>query len=412
MDIPSDAKPLPLTYYTDFSGVTFIVTNTEKNIYLFSLSDKLIPVSVDGKEIDTRVFSRNQVLKSGKKLLVISDKTPWVENRIGHDYGATRKDIMLVENGVGSNTPIQSYSTSVSRPEGSYRDVGTNKIVVKGIVFNRTANSTKKTYLLKMENQSDVTLSNISITTPEGSGLNGDRAMDLANCVNVKLEDISINGTYSLPKQYGYGITLDNICAIQVNNMFGRGNWGIFGNNNVQQAVLKNCDINRFDIHCYGKDVSFENCNFVDLYNQFASVYGDVVFKDCTFSNFTPVLMGSSYNAYTAYDIRFENCTFNLDAKHASIVDFSGFCETENTRPELKEKCLPNVAMRNCKVNVSGGLKKWFVINTKKTGEYDGVFSHLSSVTVEGLSYPEKQTNMELFSKSVRTRNSVRMKKN
>ena len=83
LDIPFDAKPIPLTFYTDFAGVTLNVKNTQKNLCLFSLSDKMTPVEVEGGEIDNKDFSQNTILKAGRKLLVISDKTPWVENRIG-----------------------------------------------------------------------------------------------------------------------------------------------------------------------------------------------------------------------------------------------------------------------------------------------------------------------------------------
>ena len=80
----------------------------------------------------------------------------------------------------------------------------------------------------------------------------------------------------------------------------------MFGNNNVNKAMLQNCDINRFDIHCYGKDVSFEKCSFVDFYNQFSSVYCELYFRSCTFTSFFPILMEYSYNAYTGFDLVFD----------------------------------------------------------------------------------------------------------
>ena len=125
--------------------------------------------------------------------------------------------------------------------------------------------------------------------------------------------------------------------------------------------MLKNCNINRFDIHCYGKDISFEDCVFVDIYNQFSSIYGLLSFRNCTFKDFFPILMEYSYNAYTAYDVLFNNCTFNLDKNHNCIVYYPKFCPTENTRPELRKKCLPNVMMLNCRIEAVDGLKKWYV---------------------------------------------------
>ena len=410
LTIPVNATSIPIAYRTDFAGVTIRVENKQKGLYLFTMTSKMTPVTVSGREIDYRDYSNNSALWSGDKLLVISDQTPWVENRRGHDYGATRKDIVLVKKGTGMNNPVQKYSTSSSSPAGAYRDVtNSSKIVFKNIKFERTANSTQKTYLVRIENQYGVELSNITINTPDGTGLYGDRAVYIVNCIDVKLSDITINGTYSLPGAYGYGISLDNVYDFRVDNLYARANWGVFGNNNVNRAYLKNCDFNRFDIHCYGRDVSFENCNFVDLYNQFSSVYGNVSFKNCTFNGFRPILIESSYNAYTAFDATFEGCVFNFDKEHYSVVDFSGFGKEVNTRPELREKCLPNVTIKDCKVNLSGGQKKWYVYNTKKTKEYKGLFSHISKVFIEGVSTNGDTLGFVVFSKTIETVNDIEL---
>ena len=409
LEIPPKAKSLPLTHYTDFAGVVLKVKNTQKDLYLFSLSDQLTPVKISGKEIDEGDFSRNATLRSGRKLLVITDKTPWVDKRIGYDHGATRKDIMLLEDGKCDHGPIQSYSTPSSSPDGAFCEVTTTKKSIKDIHFQRLVGSTKKTFFVKVENQYNLELSGIRITTPDNTGFYGDRAINLINCLDVQMEDVSINGTYSLTDHFGYGVSLDNIYDLCVNKMYARANWGVFGTNNVQKAILSDCDINRFDVHCYGKDVSFERCSFVDLYNQFASVYGLILFDRCTFTNFTPVLMGSSYNAYTAYDILFDHCTFNLDKKHPCVIDFSGFCKIENSRPELKEKCLPNVSMLDCQVKMADDTKTWCVYNTKKMKDYEGGFHYFSKVTIKGLSYDSTKTEMAIFSKSINSINKVRI---
>lgn len=411
IEMPADARALPLTNYTDFAGVTIRVTNNQKDAYLFSLSSKLKSISVNGKEIDDGNFTHNSALKNGLKLLIIYDKTPWVDRRSGYDYSAIRKDIMLINNGKASNSPIQSYSSSVSIPDGHYCDIYHNKIIIKNLKLVRSDNSTKKTYLIKIENQYDIDLSQISIYTPNDTGLDGDRAIHIINCYKVCISDLYIDGTYSLSNKYGYGVTMDNVCDLNIRNMYGRGHWGVFGNNNVQSAWLRNCDINRFDIHCYGKDIFFEGCNFVDLYNQFASVYGTISFNNCTFSKFKPIYVGSSYNAYTAYDLYFDHCIFNLDKTHSSIIDFSGFATEENKRPELKKKCLPNVTIVDCRVNMVDGLKHWDVFNTGKMDNFKGEFSYISQVTIKKLSGNESVNNMNIFSKDIKSVNKVKVRK-
>lgn len=410
LEIPEGAHSLPLTSFTDFAGVSLKVKNTQKDFFLFSMSNKLTSVDLNGEEIEGRDFTMNPILKSGRKLLVIKDKTPWVENRIGYNYGAIRKDIMLVENGWGGNATVQSYCTSASSPECYCCEVNPSPKIVKNIVFQRASGSTKKTYLIMAENQYNVKLSNVGITTPDGSGLYGDKAIYVLNCVDVMLDGIAINGTYSLPKRFGYGVSLDNIYNLQVKNMYARANWGVFGNNNVHKAMLQNCDINRFDIHCYGKDVSFENCTFVDFYNQFSSIYGLISFKHCTFTRFTPVLMEGTYNALTAFDVVFDHCKINMDENHSALFTIFGFSKQENTRPELREKCLPNITLRNCQVNVADGVKKWYVYNTNNIQDYEGRFSHISKATIEGLSTNAKESDLSVFSKNINSTNRVQSK--
>lgn len=416
LEIPKGAKSIPITHFTDFAGVVFQVENKQKGIYLFSLTAKISPVEVSGDEIDNRDFSKNKVLKSGDKLLIINDKTPWVEKRRGHDYGATRKEIMLIKDGRSSNGPVQSYRTPSSNPEGYYCDVANSKkTIFKNITFDRLQSSTQPTYLIKIDNHYDVELSDITINTPEDTGLYGDRAIYIANSLKVTIKNITINGTYSQTeeaeygKKYGYGISLNNVYDFYAYNLYARANWGVFGTNNVHKAELKKCDINRFDIHCYGRDVSFKECNFVNLYTSFSSVYGLLSYKNCTFTDCKPVLTGGSYNAYVGYDVCFENCTFNLSKNNNSIIDFSGFCTDENSRPELKKKCLPNVTVIDCRVNVADGMKKWYIYNTKKTGNYDGRFYYISNVVLKGVKTNNEAVKMDIYSKEIRTANSVKI---
>ena len=420
LTIPAKVKPIPLSHYTDFAGVTIRVENKQKNLFLFQLTSPLIPVFVTGEEIDGGDFSKNKDLKQGVKLLIINDSTLWVQRRAGHVYGATRKDIMLINNGESANGPVMSYCTSSSTPQGFYRDIAyPKKTVFKNITFERTITSTAKTYLIKVENQYDVELSGITINTPDGSGMYGDRSIFIVNSYKTAVRDVTIQGTYSLDskskgqKRFGYGISLDNTYDFYVCNLYARANWGVFGNNNVHKAVLEKCDINRFDIHCYGKDISFIDCNFVSLYNQLSSVYGLISFVNCTFNiGFRPLLNNYSYNAYVGYDVSFERCTFNMGGNNNSIIGLSGFCKEENSRPELKEKCLPNVTMVDCIVNVSKDVKKWYVFNIEKIEGYNGRFGYLSCVNINGLSVSDKTVEMELFNGKIKTKNKVSVKYN
>ena len=389
--IPKNAKSLPITHYSDFAGVTFLVENKQKNIYLFAISAELKPVDVRGVDIDNGDFTKYDVLKSGEKLLIINDQTPWVKQRAGHDYGATRKEVMLLKNGKSGNGPVKSYCTPTTKPAGQYCDVtGAKKIVFRNITFNRSAGSTFKTYLVRISNHYDVELSNITINTPDSPGMYGDRAIRIENSTKISLVDVTINGTYSrgsdgeYGKKYGYGISLENVYDFNARNLYARANWGVFGNNNVQLVHLEDCDINRFDIHCYGKDIYCKNVNFVGLYNQYASVYGTIQYDKCIFTDFTPVLNGGSYNAYVEHEVVFNDCVFNAPPKKNFLIWIGNVKDAINPRYELTEKYLPNVRIKNMVVNMTGGTGDFFVFYGKKKVE-GATHVGLSNITIDGL---------------------------
>ena len=389
--IPKNAKSLPITHYSDFAGVTFQVENKRKNMYLFAISADLKPVDIRGVDIDNGDFTKYDVLKSGEKLLIINDQTPWVKQRAGHDYGATRKDVMLLKNGKSGNGPLKSYCTPTTKPAGQYCDVtGAKKIVFKNITFNRSAGSTFKTYLVRISNHYNVELSNITINTPDSPGMYGDRAIRIENSAKISLVDVTINGTYSrgsdgeYGKKYGYGISLENVYDFNARNLYARANWGVFGNNNVQLVHLEDCDINRFDIHCYGKDIYCKNVNFVGLYNQYASVYGTIQYDKCIFTDFTPVLNGGSYNAYVEHEVVFNDCVFNATPKKNFLIGIGNVKDAINPRYELTEKYLPNVRIKNMVVNMTGGTGDFFVFYGKKKVE-GATNVGLSNITIDGL---------------------------
>ena len=147
-------------------------------------------------------------------------------------------------------------------------------VSLMNVEFNRTKASSFKTFLCDIRGFDGVTLSGISIITPDGEKMTADRAIRLFNCANVKIENVRIEGTYSQIEHSGYGLELNNIWNLSAYKLYGKANWGIFGTNNVNTAYFEECDINRFDIHCYGRDISFHNVNFTDKYNQLASVFG------------------------------------------------------------------------------------------------------------------------------------------
>lgn len=342
LEIPEDAQSIVLPDKVDFAGVRISICNTQKDFYLFSKTAKTQKINISPAQLAKGNFTKISELRNGHKILIIEDRVPWVEIRHGYSYGAFRKDILLLDNGKPCNNTITSYN-KYSEIKCSVAKATKNIKEYKNLKLLRSKDSTFKTFIFKIENENNVRLSNISIFTPV-SQLFGDVAITINNCTNVRMDSIEINGTYSQKDKYGYGISMNNVWNSEFVDLTASGKWGIFGNNNINSVVIKDSNINRFDIHCYGRDVRCYNTTFNNLYNQFSSMYGELYFEKCVFNNFVPVLLEPSYYAYTPFNVTIKDCVLNVDYKRPYLVQ-AYFIDTNNykIRNELKTNYLPNI---------------------------------------------------------------------
>lgn len=403
LEIPENALSIPLTHINDFSGVVFNVLNNQGRCFLFSLVQDAIPIEVDGHIIDAGSFRKVPELRNGSYLVSIKDRNLWVDNRIGYKYGATRQDILYVFNGRTKSSVVSSYQSEQSDPETSYYAVSQSEKSFGNLVFNRDSGSTAITCLVNISGQYNIRIHDIVVNTPEHHDFNGDACISVDNSARVLLEDIEIHNSYSQADKSGYGVSLNNITDLKVFRMYARAKWGIFGCNNINGATLESCDINRFDIHCYGKGVSFTNCFFSGLYNQFSSVFGTIRFDRCTFTDFVPLLIESSYNAYVPFDIVWKGCVFNMNKKHNYLIDAMRLTPTPNNRKELSSKCLPNVYMTDCEIHLEDGIHACYVFNTGKV-TYKGKVEHLSKVHIDDLKMSDSKSKLEIFSQKINTK--------
>lgn len=365
IQIPPKAKSIPLPEETDFADVVIVVKNESRQCYLFKRTENVDSISVDASDIDKGNFCSYPQLKRGKHLLFITDATPWVKERIGHKNGSIRKDILYIEDGKARNHTIMPYNTPISKPVCTYRSLLTS-LSLRNLVVIRDTRSTNVTKCFCFENMDGILVENIIIkTTDNPHSLYGDGVFIFNNCTNLRMENIRIEGTYSLKDKYGYGINMDNVWNCSFSNLYGHGNWGIFGNNNVNEANLYDCDINRMDVHCYGRDISCYRCIFKNYYNQYSSVYGTIKYDRCYFENFLPYLNGGSYNAYVPVKIIMNNCKWFVTKKYNYIVDMwypydkQNIDERQIMRPELAVRYKPIVKIKKLHVIYQEGTTSY-----------------------------------------------------
>jgi len=407
LEIPENAMSIPLPMITDFAGAELIVKNNKKSLHLFLMQGEKNPVELDKRSLKKSVFRSNPKLRNGRKVLIIEDESPWVEQRIGYDVGVKRKDILYLKRGRAQNKPVQSYNSPFSTPRAYYYDASIDQHVFKNLVFKRTNSSTMKTYLVHFNCIDNIEIINVTTITPS-STLYADQIFAFTDCSNLSFENVVIDGTYSQLRKYGYGISMNNVWHSTFSKLRAHGNWGVFGTYCVNDATIEDSEINRFDIHCYGKDVKSVRCKFEGLYNQFSSVYGTISFDECELKNFVPVLIEASFNAYTPFDLKWNNCTFFLDAKHNYLLKLSEVPEEDNKRPELKQKYLPNIYINNCFVVLAEDVKQWFVIFSN-SNNYKDSFDGIDKIIIEDLNLKgNNKLPPEFFSKAVKTTKRIK----
>lgn len=414
ISVSQDAVILPLPDVTDFAGVRIVMDNKTKNFRMFQLQGTCELIEgVTGKIIDRGDYTSIEKLATGLKFVYLEDENPWINTRLGYNSTAVykRKDIIVVKNGRAQNQPIMPYNNANSQPKVWYSSVMGRKKVIKNLEFVRTAGSTFISTPLALRFMYNVVISNITVTTPKESKLDrGDGCFIIEDCARITMNDIKIDGTYSTPKLTGYGVRLLNVYDMRINRMNAHGGWGIFGNYNVNKAMLKDCDINRFDIHYYGCDIRSEDCIYRDLYNQFASVYGEVSFKNCEFINTIPVLMESSFNAYTPFELVWQNCTFHLTKQKNYLITLFGVPQPYNDRPELRRKCLPNITLKNCTVYLDDDVEKWQVVRTQGVA-YKDSFDYITDVNINNVRVISKNEKpFEMYSEELKTTKPVKVK--
>lgn len=283
--IPSGAKSIPLTLHTDFGGCIFFVKNTQEDeLFLFSMDRRTDlqdnetvdfnaleqtsrRVDVSGNMIDKGDFSMVSPLAHGCKLLYVYDPKVW--SKRGNSLDVYRRDVVYIVDGKAQNLPVQPY-VNCSGLMCFYDDVQErNTSCFENLTFCRSAESTRRVYLLRACGQVGLRVRNISIFTPkEDLGslqkpiYENDRCLYIRHSVNTLIEDVSIDGTYSTIYKHGYGMRLINLANTTLRNVHCDASWGVTCGFYLNTVTLDNCVLNRFDCHCYCADFTYRTVPF------------------------------------------------------------------------------------------------------------------------------------------------------
>ena len=277
----SIGQAIRLGMKTDFKGFTFKIsvdsTNPPTNPFvffsLFTWGEQNL-TALAKRDIDFGDFRNYPEIQNGTYLIKLTDRTPWtMSTSTGVEIPTYRKDILLVKDGIAQNRPIAAYDTMASDPQWEvYYLQRTGNCFFKNVTLKRDKGCTKNIVLLRVANEDNVLIEDVTVDSFNNSPqvITGDNAIEIWDSTNIYFKDILINHVFSNESSYGYGISLNNVWNVTVENLnlpYNNPNkptplWGIFGNNNVNTITLKGCHLNRFDIHCYGRDAICEQCTF------------------------------------------------------------------------------------------------------------------------------------------------------
>lgn len=344
LELPPSWQSIPLGPQTDFGGLVIYVTNHAHHGALFSMVQAATPLALDKQVVDGLDYRAVPELASGWHLLILNDQHPWTERR-GFGYMQYRSDLLVVHDGLGLNAPVMPWNSDSTRLKASYVEVDTAQKVFRNLTMHRTPGCSYRTNLIAVSGQYNVLVEHVRVTTPK-SKMIADGIFSITHSARVTLRDIRVEGTYSgkgRPDVYGYAFSLNNLYDSRFEYVDAWGNWGVFGTNNLSKTLLSHCQVDRFDIHCYGRDATLRECTLEGRQTLYTSFYGKAVFEHCYFKNYIPVRVRSSYNAYTPFDIEIRHCTFELTPRYHYIVRVNLQDTADNPRPELREKCWPNL---------------------------------------------------------------------
>ena len=367
---------IPLPVHTDFNNCHFTVkNNTNRDLALFSLYKAPVTISFGKDDIfkGNNLSTDYPALGPTPKLLRITDEH-WTE-RTGFTTNVSRNDLLYIEDYEIKNEPIAGYSECEVEPSYAFYSVTGEEIIVENAKFTRNPESTKITKFLWINGNYNVKVCNIEIFTPTSVNIvEGDECFSIEDSAKLLFMNIIIHGTYSTESGAGYGFGMSNVynssfINVECYNVI----WGLFGTNNTNVAYLYGCSINRFDIHCYGRDVVCENCTFKKtnelsstnhIFNRFSSMYGSIIYRNCSFERFRPLRIDPAYNAYTPFKLIMINCYLRVSNFSKSIIDLMNFDTTENEREELKKKYLPNIEIIGLSLHADADVSNIYVFKT------------------------------------------------
>lgn len=356
-DIPSlnvkvdTSDPILLSKGIDFKNTIINIENNFGPATIFKAENTFSSITVSKEALDGKDFS--SIVEDDRKtyLLNVYDGNRWCYRGDEQDKDIfTRRDLIYIVNGQAFNNVISTYNNSASSPVASIVDVTNSSFNFCNASF--TFSGTYACTLLMLKGRDKCLISDININV-----INTDLApssiFDITDSANIEFSNCKFLNSYDDLGGSAYIFYLNNIYNVLFSNVIANSlKWGVMGGDNINTLTVVDSQINRVDIHCYGKTINIERTNFILSYNQFSGIFDYIKFKSCNFNNQTSILYEGTYKSWIKHDVFFEDCCFN-NKQTISLYYTAPIADLSGQRLELQKAVLPNVYFKNCKFKSS-----------------------------------------------------------
>jgi hypothetical protein len=84
------------------------------------------------------------------------------------------------------------------------------------------------------------------------------------------------------------------------------------------------------------------------------------------FDQFLPVRIDSDYNAFTCFNVIMDHCKLRIvqdnSATYNCVVHIPQLVSTVNERPELQDKCVPNIRINDLQIILPTGVTTFYFL--------------------------------------------------
>lgn len=367
----------------DFNNVTIYSHSTTLSQYLFLVDEYDVELT-DYKKLSLAAQDEFFTFKQG--VMVVDDLTP-LYTRVSNGVNYYRRDMILVQNNEMCTAPIMDYDDDPDTDARiKFMSVTHGGFKFCNLRYDRTG-SEEMSPLLWVNYCYKPEVYNVTIDSdhPEFKGYCESGTLRFEYVFQPYLHDLSLDsclGDVVGTNQAQYNIVIQGATKVVIERVNANAKWHSFGNQSINGAVCRDCILDQWDSHTYGRDYLFENCTF-HTDHLGAPEVGIMKFVHCRFLNSrTGYLSDSDTASFPTHRI-FEGCVF--DDHETSLVAVSPIYTPANPRVLLVSEKYPSLTVRDCIINVATYKTTWvmYEVNSVNTSLIQS--NEMADIRIENL---------------------------